>query len=296
MIISSNFYKLCIFLLFIMASCTSENSKKEESIIENNANRVITLSPHLAEMLFNLGALDTLVGVSAYTDFPEELKNLPNIGDAFVLDIEKITILEPDIILAWESGTPQNIVDELVNLGFKVKIIKSKNLEDIASSILLLGEVIGKKNEAKKIANEFKTGIKYLKDTYQKKKKLRVFFQIDEKPIFTIGGSHFISEVIDICGGINIFSDVKQTAPSISEESVVSRDPEVIFSRDVASNKMKFKIWEKFNNMSAIKLDNLFYLNARELERPTSGLVNAGKEICSKLEQARSNYKIYTNN
>ena len=296
MIISSNFYKLCIFLLFIMASCTSENSKKEESIIENNANRVITLSPHLAEMLFNLGALDTLVGVSAYTDFPEELKNLPNIGDAFVLDIEKITILEPDIILAWESGTPQNIVDELVNLGFKVKIIKSKNLEDIASSILLLGEVVGKKNEAKKIANEFKTGIKYLKDTYQKKKKLRVFFQIDEKPIFTIGGSHFISEVIDICGGINIFSDVKQTAPSISEESVVSRDPEVIFSRDVASNKMKFKIWEKFNNMSAIKLDNLFYLNARELERPTSGLVNAGKEICSKLEQARSNYKIYTNN
>ena len=136
---SSNFYKLCIFLLFIMASCTSENSKKEESIIENNASRVITLSPHLAEMLFNLGALNTLVGVSAYTDFPEELKNLPNIGDAFVLDIEKITILEPDIILAWESGTPRNIVDELVNLGFKVKIIKSKNLEDIASSILLLG-------------------------------------------------------------------------------------------------------------------------------------------------------------
>ena len=285
---SSNFYKLSIFLLFIMASCTSENSKKEESIIENNSIRVITLSPHLAEMLFNLGALNTLVGVSAYTDFPEELKNLPNIGDAFVLDIEKITILEPDIILAWESGTPRNIVDELVNLGFKVKIIKSKNLEDIASSILLLGDVVGKKNEAKKIANEFKTGIKYLKDTYQKKKKLRVFFQIDEKPIFTIGGSHFISEVIDICGGINIFSDVKQTAPSISEESVVSRDPEVILSRDVASNKMKLKIWEKFENMSAIKLDNLFYLNARELERPTSGLVNAGKEICSKLEQARS--------
>ena len=291
---SGNFYKLFIFLLFVMVSCTSENSKKEESIIENNSIRVITLSPHLAEMLFNLGALNTLVGVSAYTDFPEELKNLPNIGDAFVLDIEKITILEPDIILAWESGTPRNIVDELVNLGFKVKIIKSKNLEDIASSILLLGEVVGKKNEAKKIANEFKTSIKYLKDTFQKKKKLKVFFQIDEKPIFTIGGSHFISELINICGGINIFSDVKQTAPSISEESVVSRDPEVIFSRDLASNKMKLKIWEKFDNMSAIKLDNLFYLNARELERPTSGLVNAGKEICSKLEQARSNYKIYT--
>jgi len=291
---SGNFYKLFIFLLFVMVSCTSENSKKEESIIENNSIRVITLSPHLAEMLFNLGALNTLVGVSAYTDFPEELKNLPNIGDAFVLDIEKITILEPDIILAWESGTPRNIVDELVNLGFKVKIIKSKTLEDIASSILLLGDVVGKKNEAKKIANEFKTGIKYLKDTFQKKKKLKVFFQIDEKPIFTIGGSHFISELINICGGINIFSDVKQTAPSISEESVVSRDPEVIFSRDLASNKMKLKIWEKFDNMSAIKLDNLFYLNARELERPTSGLVNAGKEICSKLEQARSNYKIYT--
>ena len=291
---SGNFYKLFIFLLFVMVSCTSENSKKEESIIENNSIRVITLSPHLAEMLFNLGALNTLVGVSAYTDFPEELENLPNIGDAFVLDIEKITILEPDIILAWESGTPRNIVDELVNLGFKVKIIKSKTLEDIASSILLLGDVVGKKNEAKKIANEFKTSIKYLKDTFQKKKKLKVFFQIDEKPIFTIGGSHFISELINICGGINIFSDVKQTAPSISEESVVSRDPEVIFSRDLASNKMKLKIWEKFDNMSAIKLDNLFYLNARELERPTSGLVNAGKEICSKLEQARSNYKIYT--
>ena len=291
---SGNFYKLFIFPLFVMVSCTSENSKKEESIIENNSIRVITLSPHLAEMLFNLGALNTLVGVSAYTDFPEELENLPNIGDAFVLDIEKITILEPDIILAWESGTPRNIVDELVNLGFKVKIIKSKTLEDIASSILLLGDVVGKKNEAKKIANEFKTSIKYLKDTFQKKKKLKVFFQIDEKPIFTIGGSHFISELINICGGINIFSDVKQTAPSISEDLVVSRDPEVIISRDLASNKMKLKIWEKFDNMSAIKLDNLFYLNARELERPTSGLVNAGKEICSKLEQARSNYKIYT--
>ena len=77
---SGNFYKLFIFLLFVMVSCTSENSKKEESIIENNSIRVITLSPHLAEMLFNLGALNTLVGVSAYTDFPEELENLPNIG------------------------------------------------------------------------------------------------------------------------------------------------------------------------------------------------------------------------
>ena len=93
------------FLAWLLVTACSEGRQSPPPDAEQ-PERIVTLSPHLAELVFATGAGDLLVGVSAYTDFPREAALLPVVGDAFNLDLEQLALLQPDLLLAWETGTP----------------------------------------------------------------------------------------------------------------------------------------------------------------------------------------------
>ena len=268
-------------------ACDGDHETRVISFKETEALKIVTLSPHLGEMVYYLGAEDMLVGVSAYSNHPKAILQLPQIGDAFMLDLERIALLRPDIILAWEDGTPVRIIDELRNFGYRVEVVKSNHLKDIPLAYIFLGEILGKQEQAKIIANTYLKDLMKLKEGYETKDSIRVFFQIDERPLFTVGGSHYISELIQVCGGINIFTDLPQLAPSVSIESVIIRDPEVILTTTSDPDKNKFELWVRWPGIRANQLQNLYTINADRLERSTSNLIKAGQEICQKLEQSR---------
>ena len=276
-----------ILLCFILMACDGDHETRVISFKETEALKIVTLSPHLGEMVYDLGAEHMLVGVSAYSNHPKAILQLPQIGDAFMLDLERIALLRPDIILAWEDGTPVRIIDELRNFGYRVEVVKSNHLKDIPLAYIFLGEILGKQEQAKIIANTYLKDLMKLKEGYETKDSIRVFFQIDERPLFTVGGSHYISELIQVCGGINIFTDLPQLAPSVSIESVIIRDPEVILTTTSDPDKNKFELWVRWPGIRANQLQNLYTINADRLERSTSNLIKAGKEICQKLEQSR---------
>jgi len=276
-----------ILLCFFLMACDGDLENPVISFKENEVLRIITLSPHLGEMVYDLGAEHMLVGVSAYSNSPKEILQLPQIGDAFMLDLERITLLRPDIILAWEVGTPTRIIDELRNFGYRVEVVKSNQLKDIPLAYEFLGEMLGKKGRARIIANTYLKDLMKLKEVYENKESIRVFFQIDERPLFTVGRYHYISELIKLCGGINIFTDLPQLAPSVSIESVIIRDPEVILASAIDSDKNKFELWLRWPGIRANQLQNLYTIKADRLERPTSNLIKAGQEICKKLDQSR---------
>ncbi|MFQ5547114.1 MAG: helical backbone metal receptor [Woeseia sp.] len=250
--------------------------------------RIVTLAPHLAELVFAAGAGEHLVGVSAYSDFPGEVSALPVIGDAFVVDQERLALLAPDLLLAWQSGTPKHVVDELSGRGYRVEVIRTRNLEDIALSIERIGELAGDASLAAKAATEYRQGLRRLAEAHSAAEPIRVFYQIQKRPLYTISGGHYVSELIELCGGQNVFSTLSSLAPLVAVEAVIERNPEIMLvSSDSAADALGE--WDRWPDLAANRYGNRFVMPADEIGRPTPRLLLAGQALCAILEQGRAN-------
>ena len=160
--------KKSLLKIFILLSFASfEGNANNTSSDQDETIKIVTLSPHLAEMIYELGSESSLVGVSSFTDYPESAKSIPRIGDAFVLDLERMALLDPDVILAWESGTPRKVVEELDNQGYRLEIIKSNNLNEISAALNQIGQIVDKQEQARVIIKKYSDQLKDLKEKYK---------------------------------------------------------------------------------------------------------------------------------
>lgn len=254
----------------------------------SNEFRVVTLAPHLAELVYAAGAGDTLVAVSAYSDYPAEVAALPIIGDAFVVDQELLALIQPDILLAWQGGTPQHVVGELAQQGYRIEIIRTQSLEDVALALEAIGRMTGSFTTAARAAAEYRRGLATLAQRYGEAEPISVFYQIQKRPLYTISGDHYVSELISICGGQNIFSDLENLAPLVSVESVIERNPEILLvSSD--SEEDALNEWDRWPEMAANRFGNRYVIQADEIGRPTPRLLLAGEALCKALKQGRVN-------
>lgn len=273
-----------LFLIFIgLPAC--------EVLAANNGEagqRIIALSPHLAELVFAVGAGDRLIGVSAYTDYPEAAAELPVIGDAFMLDLERLTILKPDLLLAWQSGTPAHVSDELRSRGYRVEEIRTMSLHDIPIALRRIGTLTGHSATANTVADSFVAGLESLADSATGAAPIGVFYQVSKRPLYTINGKHYVSQLIEICGGRNIFGELGNLAPLIGVEAVLERDPEVMLGADDAGEDA-FNEWERWPDLAANRYGNRFLMPAAEIGRATPRLLEAGAAICEALEVGREN-------
>ncbi len=250
--------------------------------------RVVTLAPNLAELVFAAGAGSTLVGVSAYSDYPHEVAALPLIGDAFVVDQELLALIKPDILLAWQSGTPRHVVDRLSSRGYRVEVIRTRTLEDIALALEHIGELTGFNETAANAAAEFRQGLVALAERHSEADHISVFYQIQTRPLYTLSGDHYISELIGLCGGQNIFSDLNNLAPLVAVEAVIERNPEVLLvSSDSGENALN--VWDQWPDLAAIRFGNRYVIQADHIGRPTPRILLAGEALCKALQQGRIN-------
>jgi iron complex transport system substrate-binding protein len=254
----------------------------------DGALRVVTLAPHLAELVFAVGAEGVLVGVSSYTDYPPDAAALPVVGDAFSVDQERLALLQPTLLLAWESGTPVRIVDELRARGFRVETIETRGLEDIAVAMEQIGKLTHRSKQGMVAANEFRNGLRRLAQRFGRPLSIRVFYQVSSTPLYTVNGDHYVSELIDLCGGSNIFSDLTRLAPLVDVEAVLARDPEVMLASSDSPDDA-FVVWQRWPELAANEYHNYFFLPADEIGRATPRLLTAGKTLCETLEAARRN-------
>jgi len=249
--------------------------------------RVVALAPNLTELVFAAGAGETLVGVSAYSNYPPAALELPVIGDAFTVDQEQLALLKPDALLVWESGIPEHVVDEFRQLGYRVEVIRTRNLNDVALALRRIGKLTGHEPEANATADEFLRGLRTLEQRYAGEKPISVFYQVAKRPLFTINGEHYVSELIQLCGGENIFAELNSLAPSISVEAVVERDPHVMLASTDAGDDA-FEEWQRWPNLAASRSENQYLMPADEIGRATPRLLAAGEAVCAALHMARS--------
>lgn len=254
--------------------------------------RIISLAPHITEMLYSAGAGSKIVGVVAYSDFPKAALNLPVIGSYNAINLERIIELNPDLILGWQSGNRLQDIQRLKELGFKVLQSDVTKLDDIPNEIERLGKLAGTQLHATAIANRLRLKLSEIRQHYQPLEPISSFYQIWNQPIITMNGTQFISQALNVCGATNVYSDLKPLSAEVSLESVLHRNPQVfLLGGQHAFQKGWLKSWQNYPSLQAVKQKQLYLLNNNLYQRPTARLINALPELCQKIETARQHYQ-----
>lgn len=241
--------------------------------------RVISLAPHLTELVYAAGAGDRLVGVVDWSDYPPEAAELPSIGDAFRFDLERIIGLAPDLALAWRGGTPTAVVERMASLGIETMWIETNSLEQIAVALENIGQALRSTEQAETAAADFRIRLETF-DVSQKE-TLSVFYQASMRPLYTLGGRHVINEVLALCGMRNIFADLDIEATVVDQEAVVAAAPDLIIAgADINTDGLDpLGLWRSTGPVLEGQT-RLHQVDPGLLIRPTPRIVEGIEQLC----------------
>lgn len=250
------------------------------------AERIISLAPHATEIAYAAGLGDKLVAVSEYSDYPPQALELERVANHQTLNIEKILMLKPDLIIAWPAGNPPRELAKLRQLGFTIYDSQTKTLDEIADNIEALSHYSANPEVGQKAAHDFRQRLQDLRTQYASNQPIRYFYQLSEKPIITLAQGHWPSEVFSLCGGVNIFADSEVPYPQVSIEQVLVKQPQVIFTSEHAiANGHMWRAWQA--ELNAVQNDQVWALNADWLNRPTPRTLDAVEQVCTYLKIAQ---------
>jgi len=252
------------------------------------ARRIVSLSPHLTELLYAIGAGDAVVGVAEYSDYPPAAQKLPVVGGAGKVDTERVLALRPDLIVAWGSGVPVAQIKRLRRLGLVVYVSEPRTLTDIAVELERLGQLVGTEGTAKVAATTFLARLADLRTRYASRSLIQVFYQVWDHPLVTVGSEHLISRVIELCGGRNVFAEGSRLAPIISREAILAINPEVIVGSGVDAHRPSWlDKWHIWPQLVAVVRNNLFDIPPDLIQRHTPRILEGADLLCTALETAR---------
>lgn len=270
------------------ASISLAQANGEALILPGPAMRIITLAPNLAELVFAAGAGDRLKAVVEYSSFPAQVAQLPRIGDAFRIDLERIIEFEPDLVIAWKSGNPQTALKKLEQLGIKVWQVEISRPQEIADVVENISLAAGTENTGQTVARQLRNRLANLQQQNSRKTPVSYFYQIAPRPLYTINGRHIISRSLEICGGHNVFSELTALAPQISLESVVIADPQAMIAPGIPGEPPALRTWHDWPQLQAVQNKNMLYLPADEISQATPRLLDSINLACKLLDQVRS--------
>ncbi|WP_372810211.1 cobalamin-binding protein [Litorivivens sp.] len=252
------------------------------------AQRIIALSPGATELLFAAGAGNQVVAAVTYSDHPEAAKALPRIGSYNRFDMEAILAARPDLIIAWKEGNPREQVLQLRELGIPVYHGDQRDFKDIATTLNRLGVLAGTEMQANTRAAHFLEAIEHYRQRYSKAAKVPTFYQVWINPLMTANNQHFIGHALALCGGENIFGELPRLTPRISEEAVLSANPEVIIAGGMGEDDPSWlEPWRTYRNLLAVQRNNLFFVPPSTLQRPSPRLLDGIEQLCAHLDTAR---------
>jgi iron complex transport system substrate-binding protein len=252
------------------------------------ASRIVSLAPHVTETLFAAGAGARIVGVVDYSDFPPAAQQLPRVGGYSKLDLEAIVALQPDLAVGWASGNAPANIAKLRSLGIPVFLAQPERIDDVASNLERYGELAGTQAVARAAAADFRDRLRGLREKYGARPTVRTFYQIWRQPLMTVGGGQVISDAIRLCGGVNVFAELKLLAPKVTVEAVLAANPEVIIASGMDSARPEWlDDWRQWRALAAVKRDNLFFIPPDLIQRHTPRLVEGAAQLCAHLETAR---------
>lgn len=266
------------------------------------AARIVSLAPHLTEIAYAAGAGARLIAVSEYSDYPPEARRLPRVGDGARVDIERILTLKPELVLAWKSGNQAGDIARLEKLGIVVWVSEPSRLADIARLLRDTARLAGVAEAGERAAMALEVELQSLGErrhpasssrpksqpprlaSQPPRLEPRVFYEIWHRPLLTVNGKHLINDVIELCGGRNVFAQLPALTPAVSEEAVLAAAPDIVLGGDSASGVRAFETrWEQHPLPSLRRLPRR-HVPADEIQRATPRIVAGARAVCAHLD------------
>ncbi|SDU63456.1 MULTISPECIES: cobalamin-binding protein [Pseudomonas fluorescens group] len=245
--------------------------------------RVVSLAPSLSEIVVELDSADLLVGVLDAGERPAAIADVPSVGRYGQLDMERLLSLKPDLLLLWPGSVGAGQRDQLKRLNIPTFIAEPHTLTQLAAQIEAIAEQLGRPERGAKRAAELRAQLEGMRQRYQRDVPLRVFYQVWDKPLYTVGGGQIISDALEVCGARNVFADLNLPAPQVSIEAVLQRDPEVI----VASDQAQLGAWKVWPQVAAVRQGRLLLVTDKGLERPSGQMISATAKLCQLIAPDR---------
>src|SRR3954471_4214132 len=285
----SFFLPLVFFLGNANAQVAALDSDGRRVALAAPAQRIVSLAPHITELLFAAGAGTKVVGVSEYSDFPPEAARLPRAASATGVDLERLLALRPDLVLAWRLDATARAVDRIESLGLPLAYIEPHRLEQIPQALEMVGALAGTSSVAEPEAARLRTELARLKNEYGGRTRIDVFYEAAERPLMTLNGTHFVSDAIELCGGRNLFAAAPLIASPIDVEAVLAADPQVIVAARGDPGQGDWQAaWRRFPDLRAVRDGNLLTISAEEMHRHGPRAIAATAKLCRLLDEARS--------
>ncbi len=268
------FFLLCCS---ITNACEVTDDAGQKIHLVHPAKRIISLAPDLTELLFAAGAGHQIVGVMQGSDYPDAAKKIPIVGNYLSLNAEAILSLKPDLIIAWEGGNSALQLQQLKHFPIPVFLSHQRDVTDIPKTLQKLGCLAGTERIANRAATEFLKHYQTLQKQYAHQKPVSVFYEVWPRPLTTINHESWINQIITLCGGKNIFANLKMIAPQVNEEAVIAANPEVIIGPDTTDWQ---STWKKWPQLTAVNQKHLYAIHPDWIERAGPRLINGAEEIC----------------
>ena len=279
---------LCLSFPALAPAVEVTDAQGHQVSLSRPAVRIISLAPHATEMLYAAGAGPQVVAAVDYSDYPEAARLLPRVGGYSRLDMEAILALKPDLLVAWSSGNPPDAVARLQELGIPVYYTEPRRLGDIPRDILQLGRLSGHEAAAAAEATRLQARVRLLRDEYSRRRPVRVFYQIWADPLMTVNGEHLISEVINLCGGVNIFAQQSGLAPKVGVEAVLEARPDAIIASGMAAERPEWlDDWRRWDRLPAVRYNALYTIHPDLIQRQGPRIVDGAAVMCRYLDETR---------
>jgi iron complex transport system substrate-binding protein len=284
---------LAILILFFahnsLAAIEVIDDNGDKLTIANAAQRIISLSPNTTEILFHIGAGEKIVGADEYSNYPQAANKIVRVNNHAAANYELILSLKPDLVIAWQSGNGEKIISRIRELNIPVFVVETASLEDIPDLYRRLGQLSGYADQSNTQAEKFSQRLNQLRKSFSSKKDIRVFYQIWNEPLMTLNGDHMVTDMIELCGGINVFSDAAALVPYVNIESVVAANPQIIISG--GKNKtdlLDSGFWRKWSGISAVKNQHLYAIPSDLLQRHSDRILDGTGLMCEYIDLVRS--------
>ena len=250
------------------------------------AQRIVTLAPNLTELVFAAGTGERLAGVARFSDYPPAARRLPVVSDAVQVDLERLLVLRADLVLAWQGGTPPDVIARLERAGLPVFVAGASGLDDIARNITAIAQLAGTTAAAEPARAAFDADLRALRAHLHEGAPVRVFYEIWDRPLMTVNKAHLISEIITLCGGVNVFAGLGALTPEVSREALLAARPDIVLGGSSADTPAAFAArWAAlpppFNGWTAR------HLPTDLIQRPTPRIVEGARRLCAHLDAVR---------
>lgn len=250
--------------------------------------RVISLAPNLTELAYAAGMGPRMVAVTAYSDYPVAARKLPQVGDAFRLDWERLVAFRPDLVLAWRSSLSARDRAEFDRLRLKLLVLEPRRLDDIPRDLRLLGRIAGTEAAAEPVAQHFEAQRTALQQRYAGRPVVRAYFQIAEAPLLTVNGAHIISDVLHLCGAENVFAAAPLLTPAISDEALVSARPQILFGiADTPQQQAQIRRQWRRLPLPAVAQGHMAFVPFDFISRATPRLLQGAAQVCEQVDAVR---------